>query len=94
MNEAKIAATTTQLYTSALREVTEVFESCGCSTEVVCPSASEAVLIIKGCVSFCPASIFEEHVEKAKELMQALHPNVEFRVEVVETDVCGGGTSS
>lgn len=75
-------------YTITLREATEVFESCGCSTEVTLPAPSEAVLTIKGCVSLCPISIFEEHAEKAKELMQTSHPDVGFRVEVVETDGC------
>lgn len=75
-----------QQYASTLGEVMEVFESCGCSAEVIAAASSEATLTIKGPVSFCPTHIFEEHVEKAKELMQASHPDVAFRVEVSETE--------
>lgn len=86
MEEQNKAANEVQEYASVLREATEVFESCGCSVDVTSPAPSQAVLTIKGPVSFCPPSIFEEHVEKAKELMQASHPDVGFRVEVAETD--------
>jgi hypothetical protein len=74
-----------QKYMSTLREVTEVFESCGCSTEVVTPGPGQSTLIIRGQTSFCPAAIFEEHVEKAKDLMQNSHPEVAFQIEIDET---------
>jgi hypothetical protein len=76
-----------QAYASTLKEVTDVFESCGCSTEVSVTAPSRAALIIKGPISFCPTSIFEEHVEKAKELMQASHPDVTFSVEAREESI-------
>lgn len=62
-----------------------MFESCGCQTDVTTPSASQVVLTVRGPVSMCPVSIFEEHVDKAKELMQASHSDVSFNVEVDET---------
>lgn len=71
-------------YASTLKEVTDVFESCGCSTEVSITAPLQATLVIEGPISFCPTSIFEEHVEKAKELMQISHPHVAFTVEARE----------
>lgn len=75
-----------QAYASTLREATEVFESCGCMVDVTSSIPSQAVLTITGPISFCPASIFEEHLEKARELMHAAHPDVDFRIEVMKTD--------
>ena len=63
-----------------------MFESCGCHTEVTTPSPSQVRLIVKGPVSMCPKSIFEEHVEKAKELMQSSCPEVSFDVVVEDTE--------
>lgn len=62
-----------------------MFESCGCQTDVTTPSASQVVLTVRGPVSMCPISIFEEHVNKAKELMRVSHSDVSFTVEVEET---------
>jgi hypothetical protein len=76
-----------QTYASTLKEVTDVFESCGCSTEVSITAPQQATLVIKGPISFCPTSIFEEHVEKAKELMQMSHPHVAFTVEAREENI-------
>ena len=84
MNQQTKSNDLVQSYARTLREVSDVIESCGCSIEVTSPTPSEAVLMIKGCISFCPASIFEEHVEKAKELMRISHPEARFRVEVIE----------
>lgn len=75
-----------QRYASTLDEVIQMFESCGCSADVTIPAPSQAVLGIKGPVSLCPISIFEEHIEKAKELMQASHPDVAFRIEITEVE--------
>ncbi len=71
-------------YQATLKEVTDMFESCGCETDVATPSSSQVLLTVKGAVSMCPPAIFEEHVEKAKELMQSAHPGVAFDVEVKE----------
>ena len=71
-------------YESTLKEVTDMFESCGCRAEVTAPSSSQVVLTVRGPASMCPISIFEEHVEKAKELMQASHADISFNVEVEE----------
>jgi len=76
-----------QAYQRTLKEVTDMFESCGCNTEVTEPSSSQVVLTVQGPVGMCPSSIFEEHVEKAKDLMRTSHPDVSFQVEVVETEV-------
>ena len=72
-------------YTTTLKEVTDMFESCGCRTEVTAPSSQEALLTVEGPTSFCPSSILEEHLEKAKELMRSAHPEVTFRIEIKET---------
>ncbi len=72
-------------YQLTLKEVTDVFESCGCITNVSTLSSSQVILTIQGPVCICPSSIFDEHVEKAKELMQIAYPNVSFHVEVEET---------
>ncbi|MBP6944648.1 hypothetical protein KBD61_05640 [Patescibacteria group bacterium] len=74
-------------YQLTLKEVTDMFESCGCNANVSTPSSSQVVLTIQGPVSICPSSIFEEHVERAKELMQVAYPNISFHVEVVETEL-------
>jgi hypothetical protein len=71
-------------YQLTLKEVTDVFESCGCTANVSTPSSSQVVLTIQGPVCICPTSIFEEHVEKAKELMQSSYPNISFHIEVEE----------
>ena len=73
-------------YQLTLKEATDVFESCGCHIDVSTPSSSEVVLTIQGPVRICPSAIFEEHVEKAKELMQSSYPDVSFHIEVVETE--------
>jgi len=86
MNQQTESNNLVQSYAQTLREVSDVIESCGCSVEVTSLTPSEAALTIKGCISYCPASIFEEHVEKAKELMQISHPEVRFRVEVIEAE--------
>lgn len=72
-------------YQSTLKDVTDVFESCGCHADVTTPLPSQVLLTITGSISTCPSSIFEEHVEKAKELMGSAHPEIAFRVEVEET---------
>jgi len=74
-------------YQSTLKEVTDMFESCGCNTEVAAPSSGRVVLTVQGPVGMCPSSIFEEHIERAKELMQTSHPDVSFQVDVVETEM-------
>lgn len=76
-----------QTYQRTLKEVTDMFESCGCNTEVTEPSSSQVVLTVQGPVGMCPSSIFEEHIERAKELMQTSHPDVSFQVDVVETEM-------
>lgn len=76
-----------RVYASTLKEVTDIFESCGCSTQVLVSAPSQAILIIDGPVSFCPRSIFEEHVDRAKELMRLSHPDAAFTVEVREEEV-------
>ena len=73
-------------YQASLKDVTDMFESCGCHTEVTTPSSSQVRLTIKGPISMCPKSIFEEHVERAKELMQSSHPEVSFNVDVEELE--------
>lgn len=73
-------------YESTLKEVTDMFESCGCRADVATPSSSQVVLTVRGPSSMCPVSIFEEHVEKAKELMQTSHSDVSFVVKVEETE--------
>lgn len=73
-------------YQALLKDVTDVFESCGCQTEVATLSPSQVCLTIKGSVSICPSSIFEEHVEKAKEQMQVAHPEVSFDVRVEDIE--------
>lgn len=72
-------------FQSTLKEVTDMFESCGCQTEVTTSTPSEVLLTINGPVSMCPASIFDEHVERAKELMQSAHPDVAFNVDIQES---------
>ncbi len=74
------------LYESTLKEVTDMFESCGCRADVTLPSPSQVVLTIRGPVSMCPTSIFAEHVERAKELMRLTHANAFFHVEIEETE--------
>lgn len=69
-----------------LKEVTDMFESCGCHTEVTTPSSSQVALTVRGPVSMCPVSIFEERVERAKELMQISHPDMTFSLEVEEIE--------
>lgn len=71
-------------YEQTLKEVTDMFESCGCRTDVAAPSDQEVVLTIQGPTAMCPSSIFEEHVEKANELMREAYPNVAFKVDVKE----------
>lgn len=73
-----------QAYAITLKEVTDIFESCGCTTEVSVAAPSQVALIIRGPISLCPSSIFAEHVDRAKELMQQSHPEVAFTVEEQE----------
>lgn len=71
-------------YEQTLKEVTDMFESCGCQTRVATPANQEVVLTIQGPTAMCPSAIFEEHVEKANELMQNAHPDVAFKVDIKE----------
>lgn len=73
-------------YQLTLKEVTDIFESCGCAVSVSTPSSSQVVLTIQGPVCICPSSIFDEHVEKANELMRSAYPNVSFTVQVIESE--------
>lgn len=72
------------IYEQTLKEVTDMFESCGCETSVFTPSDQEVVLTIQGPTAMCPSAIFEEHVEKANELMQESYPSLRFKVDVRE----------
>lgn len=73
-------------FEASLKDVTDVFESCGCTVNVKEVDATRVALCIHGPTAMCPPSIFEEHVEKAKEAMRLFHPTMEFHVEVEETD--------
>lgn len=82
----KTNPTEIERYATTLKDVTDMFESCGCQTEVAAPSPTQALLTIRGPVSMCPVSIFEEHVEKAKELMRSSHPDISFDVAIDEIE--------
>ncbi len=84
MEENKATPTETEQYAATLKNVTDMFESCGCQTELTASSPTQALLTIRGPVSMCPVSIFEEHVEQAKELMQSSHPEISFDVAIDE----------
>ena len=73
-------------YQSTLKNVTDMFESCGCQTSVTTSAPSQVLLTITGPISMCPKSIFEEHVAEAKDLMRSSHPEVSFEVGIEEVE--------
>lgn len=73
-------------YRFILKEVTDMFESCGCDTDVTVSASGGVRLVIRGPVSMCPSSIFHDHLERAKELMQSSCPEVPFSVDIEESE--------
>jgi hypothetical protein len=73
-------------YQSTLKGVTDMFESCGCHADVTTPTPSQVLLTVKGPISMCPKSIFDQHIEEAKDLMQSSHPEVSFEVGIEEVE--------
>lgn len=73
-------------YQSTLKGVTDMFESCGCHTYITTPTPSQVLLTIKGPISMCPKSIFDQHIEEAKDLMRSSHPEVSFEVGIEEVE--------
>ncbi|MBP9698351.1 MAG: hypothetical protein KBD65_04135 [Candidatus Moranbacteria bacterium] len=86
MEENKTTPTEIERYAATLKNVTDMFESCGCQTELKASSPAQALLTIRGPVSMCPKSIFDQHVEEAKDLMRSSHSGVSFEVGIEEVE--------